>query len=412
MPSFFSSALKFFQQIRQRRGGLPLMIIAVVAVILYLLILTRPRLEPQDIAEKEWVVEAITAQYQTVQPQLQLYGKVFAGRQSELRTQVAGNVVAVGEKFLEGGWVEKGDLLLQIDPFDYQNILEENRAQLAEARSKLELLTREYIRAQELFRKKDASQQFLDTAELTLEQQKSIVVQKGVGVKRAERDLANTKLLAPYDGVIDEVAAELGARLSTNDKVALVIDAQRLEVRFSLSNAQFGRILQQRGTVVGQAVDIRWQVGEQQYRYRGVVDRQGAQIASETGGVDMYAVIHATEKELQKAPLRPGAFVEVSLADRSYNNVLVVPETAVYGRSEVYAVVSDRLETRAIKVLGSYGSDLIIQSNVEPVIKNGEPIVVTQIREGGPGIKVNVSMVGDQLSATTPPPVVNQSDAL
>ncbi len=412
MASALNPISKLIKNIRQRRGGLPLMIITVVALIITVIIITRPRLEPIDLPERVWVVEAITAEHRTIQPQLKLYGMVFAGRESDLRAQVSGNVVVVGEKYKEGGWVKAGDLLVQIDPFEYENTLVESRAQLAEARSKLDLLDRDYVRAKELHRKKDASQQFLDTAELNLEQQKSIVAQREVGVKRAQRNLEQTKLLAPYDGVVDEVNAELGMRLSTNDKVALVIDTQRLEVRFSLSNAQFGRILDQDGSALSRQVDITWQVGNKALNYKGTIERQGAQIASETGGVDMYAVIQGvSDRAMTSAPLRPGAFVRVSVPDRRYDNVLSLPQQALYQQDTLYIVSNERLEARKVDIVGSNGGEVLVRAAKNQSINDGDLIVVTQIREGGAGIKVKVQQRNNSLAKTLTEAIATKTTA-
>ncbi|MGK0440582.1 MAG: RND family efflux transporter MFP subunit [Pseudohongiellaceae bacterium] len=385
---FIIKTFALFNRIRQLPGGLPLMIVALVLVIVYLLILTRPQLKPIDIAERVWVVETINARLENLSPDLTLYGIVFAGRQSDLRAQVTGNVVKVGEKYKQGGWVNAGDLLVQIDTFDYDNALAESNAQLAQARSKLELLKRDYVRAKELYRKKDASRQFLDTAELNLEQQSAIVTQREIQQKQSQRDLDQTQLLSPFDGVIDEVSAELGMQLSSNDKVALVIDTQRLEVRFSLSNAQFGRILQQDGGVIGRPIAISWQVGKKQLRYQGKIDRQGAQISSESGGIDMYAVITSSNNTLKKAPLRPGAFVKVIVADRSYDNVISVPSQAIYQGDEIYIVRDQRLQARKVNIVGRDGSQLLIRNNDDQALLANDEIVITQIREGGVGVKV------------------------
>lgn len=380
---------RLLQRIRRRRGGLPSLIALVVVLLVSLIIATRPQLKPVAVNEKVWVVEAIRAHHRSIQPALTLYGLVFAGRQSDLRAQVSGNVVAVGDRYKEGGLVDVGELLLQIDPFEYENTLVEKQALLDEARSRLELLDRDHVRARELFRNKDASKQFLDTAELTLEQQKSIVVQREVGVNRARRDLQQTKLLAPYNGVIDEVSAELGMRLSTNDKVALVIDTQRLEARFSLSNAQYGRILAQDGTIIGRSVDVIWRVGSNRLHYEGRVERQGAQISSSTGGVDMYAELNVTGAQL---PLRPGAFVQITIADRRYHDVISVPEQALYDQDTVYVVKEQRLAARKVKVVGAEGSRLLIQSDGDTPIVDSDVLMVSQLREGGEGIKVSVQL--------------------
>jgi RND family efflux transporter MFP subunit len=369
------------------RFGLPTLIAVGVVVVIAGLIVTRPRLQPLEKPERIWPIEAVIAKHETLQPELELFGEVVAGRKSELRALVAGPIVRVGANFRNGGAVKKGELLLEVDPFDYRTTLADQRSKQKENEVRLEVLRRDLKRAQDLIDRDLVSQQFLDKARLDVEQQEAVVEQRRIAVERAENDLAETRLTAPYDGVVSNVNADLGKQLSTNDKVADLIDASELEVRFSFSNAQFGRLLASGEPVPGRPVRVLWQVGRETLSYDGVIRRVGAEIASTTGGVDAYAVIATEGRQL---PLRPGAFVAVHVPDQRYEHVLRAPESAIYGEDRVYVVVDGRLQERMVRIEGYDGNDVLFASAGEVPIRDGDMILATQLREIGTGVKVAV----------------------
>jgi len=377
------------KRFRRQSLILPFLIIAGTVAIVYALMATRPRLDAVEKPERIWPVNVVEARYQTVQPQLHLFGEVVAGRRSELRPRVSGLIVKVGPNFRDGGIVRKGDLLVEVDPFEYETTLAERRSVLKEAKVRFEMLRRDHERAKELFEEKNVSEQFLDNTELELLQQEAIVEQREISIAQAERDLADTKLLAPYDGVVNNVSANLGNQVSGfgSDKVADLVDTGRLEVRFSLSNAQYGRLLESGESLIDRPVDIIWEVGDKTLNYHARIERVGAEIASTTGGVDVYAAI---DSEARQTSLRPGAFVGAQLADKPYEDVLVAPDSALYGEDIVYLAREERLVERRIDIRGYDGNSLLFRSSDEPFIKNGDLIVTTQLREGGSGAKVEV----------------------
>jgi len=134
-------------------------------------------------------------------------------------------------------------------------------------------------------------------------------------------------------------------------------------------------------------VDIIWEVGDKTLNYHARIERVGAEIASTTGGVDVYAAI---DSEARQTSLRPGAFVGAQLADKPYEDVLVAPDSALYGEDIVYLAREERLVERRIDIRGYDGNSLLFRSSDEPFIKNGDLIVTTQLREGGSGAKVEV----------------------
>jgi RND family efflux transporter MFP subunit len=364
----------------------PLLLVIATVGIIVVMVATRPRLDPVVLAERVWPVDVVEARRSDEQPMLNLSGQIIAGRRSELRALVPGPIIEVGPGFREGARVSKGDLLIQIDPFEYLNDVAEQKALLAEARTDLEIKRRDLERVRELYDENNISEQSFDDSRLAVEQRRSLLEQRRIGLARAERALKDARLTAPYDGLVNGVSADLGKQLSVSDMVAEIIDTRRLEARFSLSKAQLGRILESGEVVEGRQVEISWQVGSEKLVYAAVVERIGAEIDPSTGGIGLYAVIENDAETL----LRPGAFVWAYLADKTYKDVFRVPESALYGDDNVYVVKDDRLEIRTIRVEGFADEDILFSSDGENPVMDGDQVVINQIREGGAGIKVEV----------------------
>jgi RND family efflux transporter MFP subunit len=326
----------------------------------------------------------VTISRQTLRPRLALFGEIVAGRRSELRALVAGPISQIGRNFREGGLVAAGELLLEIDPFHYRTQLAERRAQLREAEVRLDQLQRNHRRIEVLYAEQTVSERDRDDAELALKQHEAIVEQRRIDVERAERSLADTRLLAPYAGVIGELNANLGKQLGVNDKVAELTDTSQLEVRFSLSNDEYGRLTASGEKLAGRAVTVRWKVGERHLDYPAQIARVGAKIVSTTGGVDVYAVLG----EGPDPDLRPGAFVSVSVPDREFADVFTAPDSGLHGDDMLYVIVDDRLAERRIEVLGHDGDRIIFRSAGEPALADGDRVVTTPLREAGVGMKV------------------------
>ena len=327
------------------------------------------------IEEKSWPVSVIEAQYDDVNPTLALFGEVITSRRSELRALVGGQVIEVGENFKEGAVVKKGELLLKIDDFEYRNSVIEETA-------KLEVMNRDFERADELFKQGSISEQFRDNALLEKTQQELVL-------SESEKDLRDTELFAPFDGVINDVQATLGKQVSTfNDKIGEIIDIKNMEVRFSISKAQYGRLLEDESAIVGRAIEMKWTVGQRDLIFDAYISRVGAEITSNTGGVNIFANIELDND--QETPLRPGAFVRLRMPDKTYKSVISIPETAVYEDEYIYIIKDQRLKKAVIVISGYDQSNVLIQPAQELMIQNGDLIVTNQLREAGEGVKVDI----------------------
>ena len=352
-------------------------VLLLVGTFLVISFLRATKEEPEIlvIEEKSWPVSVIEAQYGDIQPTVALFGEVITSRRSELRALVGGQVIKVGDNFKEGAVVKKGDLLLRIDDFEYRNSVIEETA-------KLDVMTRDFERADELFKQGSISEQFRDNALLEKTQQELVL-------SESEKDLRDTELFAPFDGVINDVQATLGKQVSTfNDKIGEIIDIKNMEVRFSISKSQYGRLLEDESEILGRAIEVRWTVGQKDLIFDASISRVGAEITSNTGGVNIFATIEM-DKE-QETPLRPGAFVRLRMPDKTYVSVIRIPETAVFNDEYIYIVKDQRLKKVGIAISGYDQSKVLIKPIEELMIQNGDLIVTNQLREAGEGVKVDI----------------------
>ncbi|WP_417517323.1 efflux RND transporter periplasmic adaptor subunit [Minwuia sp.] len=372
-----------------------------------LLVLTKPELAPVARQETVFTVETRPVEVTDNRPQLTVFGEIAAGQEAELRALVAGDVVETSPQFRNGGAVRKGDMLLKIDPFDYRSSIAEARAQIAETRARISSETRSLEQDREMLRLREAdtervmrlhkrgniSDKTRDDAMLQLSQQRQTVArreaaiqterarldQQQVGLERAERDLVRTELRAPFDGFLSDVAAQEGSVVNSNDRVARLVGAGSMEARGHLSDAQYGRLLQD-GGVDGRPATVVWKVGDQDIRYDAVIARLTASIDADTGGVTFYALLDAEGLDL---PIRPGAFVEISLPDRHFPDSVRLPSVAVHDDSRVFVIEDGRLIERKIRILGREGDDVIVRGDLE----TGERVVLTRFSEMAQGIR-------------------------
>lgn len=384
---------------------------------------TRPEVPQRPVREQVWPVNAVPASFSDHQPDIRLYGQVIAGRKVELRALVAGEIVETGPGLKEGGVIAKDDTLLKIDSFQYRGALDEAEAKLAEARAKareieamiaaeqdalrrakeqLEISRRDLERAVPLAQRGTVSQKTADDRRMIVsereqgvelrtnnlaiqqaraEQQRAIIAQLDWKVRQARRYLNDALLKAPFDAYVTGVSAEVGRIVSANDQVATLFDRDWVEVRFTLTNAQYGRIVSQQGDVTGGTVDVLWHIGDRPVRYQARIERVAAQISAESGGVDVFARIVDPREPV---PLRPGAFVEIHVRDRIYSNVMRLPQTALYGGDTVYVIEEQRLAARKVDVVGAAGADVLVRGDVKP----GEHVMTTRLSKADSGLRV------------------------
>lgn len=408
-------------------AGLQALLMIVVLAASYFvaqrLIATKPEPRQRPAFKTVYTVETVTAKVADNRPNFIIYGQTVAARNVDLRSLVAGQITEVNADLRAGSRIERGATLLQIDPFEYRGALAEARANLAEARGRiaenealiaaeearriplteqLDLARADLERIETLRERGTGTQQQLEARRLVVSQRAAALeqVDTAIGVQRArltqllaslerlqwrveqaERNLASTKLIAPFTGIVRNTSAEIGRNVSANDVVVSLYEADTLDVKFTLSDAQYGRLAASESGVIGKTVDVRWSVGGRTYDFTAAIDRLGADITSNRGGVEVFARLDELNGTVA---LRPGAFVEITVPDRLFENTIRVPDSAIYGQDRAYVALDGELVERVVDVVAYDGEEAIIGSG----LNTGDEVLITRITEVAAGLAV------------------------
>ncbi|MBG06916.1 MAG: hypothetical protein CMM59_22905 [Rhodospirillaceae bacterium] len=405
--------------------GLPLIVIGVAMSIAGYLKATKPVVEPKPLTERVWTVAVIPAKMENVRPRIKLFGEIVSGRTVDLRPQVAGKILRASPNLVEGGVVRAGEVIVDIDPFDYQAALRQRKAELLEVQGRLKELKAELSgavtlldkdKSQVALRRKDAERRAKlrgsgagtakasDDARLALseteqrqierqkeirslraaiEQQQAIIDRLEVMVEVAERDLGETRIVSPVDGFVSSVETAEGKWLNVGDNVAKLIDANRLEAKFHISRTRFKRLLEGGGYRLRPA-EVIWRGRSETKPYTAYIDRVGSEVDASTGGVNLFAKI---ETEGAETILRPGAFVEVYITDKVFGNVVRLPGAAIYNEDTIYIVEGERLASRKVRIVSRTGNEALA---TVVGLKDEDRIVTTRLPEASPGLKVRI----------------------
>jgi len=405
-----------------KRILLPVVILLVAFLLLFMLKITKPAVEPVAISEKAWPVKAMIAKPATWHPQVALYGRVEAEWESRLTAGVEADVQQVHA--VEGDAVSKGQLLVELDDADSRLLLAQRQAELQQAQARitsqqasydaskaalprelelLKLKQAELSRARDLVRRKVGSQSTLDTASQAVQSQSIVVSNRRqtllqqqakldelnadlaraqARLQQAELALQRTRLSAPFDGRITAVAVAPGTRVRLGNELLRVYDRHALLVRAQIAERFLPRV--RAALVAGVELPVSGEVEQRHFRAR--LDRLAGKV--EDGG-DM-AGLFALESGLD---LRPGRFVALRMKLPAETDALAVPAEALYGADRIYRIdAQDRLRAVTVSRLGEVrdarGRALILIR--APGLPAGARLSITQLANAVDGLLVNV----------------------
>lgn len=402
-----------------KRKLLPLLIVLGTFGLIALLAISKPKPPEEPLQEKEWLVQTVSAQHQSASPQLILIGTVESPFDSALSAAISADVERVPK--LEGDTVRKGDLIVQLEAREWQWNLtqrqgelddiraqidaEKNRhaadlAALAEEKTLLRLAEEAVTRRHTLNQSQLVAQERIDEAEsqraqralsLNIRQlaindhparlaQLSARLDKAqAALERARLDLERTRIRAPFDGVVTHIAVAPGERVQVGQTLARLYSTEQMEIRTQLpdrhvaqvrSALQPGQTIQARTQHLGQAIPL-------------VLKRISAQ--SQTGGIDLLLAPNAA-----KSSLTLGATLSVEVSLPALDNVVVAPQSALYGSDRVYVMKDGRLELVQVAPLGkrysTTGGDQVLLPGDR--FASGDKIVTTQLPNAVTGLKV------------------------
>lgn len=355
-------------------------------------------------------------------PSINAYGEIVAANLIDIRAQVSGTALSVSDNLAVGAHVAASESLVEIDPFNYELAILDAKANLDDVQiqlevgkeqlriekvnldvslSQLELAERDLARAEALVTQGSVTNKVVEDRAFLVTQRRQSVAQhessisvQEAGLKRlqtgiyradanvqlAERALENTSIVAPFDGVVVSGGVVRGRVISQNEVVAQLYERDKLDVRFTLSDRQYGQLVG--AGLVGREVEVIWAIEPASLRATGMVTRAGAQVNAALGGVEVFARLSGEGL----ADFRAGAFVSVKVDGLEYRDAYKVPETAIYENDHLYVVREGRMARVELTILERDGSQVIINADIGP----DEHVILTRVAQAGDGLKVRI----------------------
>ena len=329
-------------------------------------------------------------------PIIQGYGEVQPAQIWKAIAQVSGRIISKHKRLHNGELIEKGEVLFQIDPVDYELNLSQAVTQLAELEVQLEnaqtslsieqrnldLAEKEYRRLKGLVKSGSVSQSNVDASERTMLNSRAQVQNfkntislvpsqkklQQAKITQAERDLSNSQVRAPFNmrvsalDIEDDQYVSKGQLLFTGD----AIDRVEITAQFApsvLKNLFYGQgdlplsineITQNLSSITGFKPIIQLDLGNEtpaQWDASFVRFTDGVDTQTRTMGI-VVAVDHPLQQIIPgiRPPLSKGMFVSVSIAGKVQPDSIVIPRSAIRNNRVYVMNKENRLEIRPVKI--------------------------------------------------------------
>jgi multidrug efflux system membrane fusion protein len=325
---------------------------------------------------------------------LELTGNTEPLNSVKLVARVEGYLESID--YRDGAAVKKGTQLFGIERDIYQAKLDAAKGQLVRDQAVLEEARMNLTRYQKLQQQQSIASQQAEDQAYTVQQAEAAVLVDQANVDTASINLGFTSVRAPFDGVVTNHQADLGALVGVSGPTTLatIVQTDPLYVYFTVSEPQVLAIRRDRAqaghpvstTDLSSILSIPVEIGlqnEEGYPHKGHLDYASPQVNTATGALTARALFDNGDQTLL-----PGLFVRVRIPIAHQNKALLTRNDAIGTGQEgsyVLVVSADNIVQRKTVKLGQKQGQLrIIESGLDP----GDWIVTEGTQRAFPGDKV------------------------
>jgi membrane fusion protein, multidrug efflux system len=332
------------------------------------------------------VVQTIVAQAQDHQVEVPARGTVVPRTESDLVVQVSGKVLSVSPNLASGGFFEKDDLLLTLDPRDYE--LGIAQAELVVAQAKRRLAEEEAdaaVARREWAELGEGPGSPLALREPHVAEAKASVTAAEAALERANLDLERTRVRAPFAGRVRAKHIDVGQFLVTGNSAARIYAVDYAEIRLPLSDEELAflelPIHRRNGAepVSGPLVLLSTEFAGARREWTAQIVRTEGEIDPKTRMVVAVARVedpYGAGRESGTIPLAVGLFIDAAIEGVLLRDVFVLPRSAMRDGSRIYLLDDeDRLLIQEIEVVRSEREVVVVRGEIE----DGDRIVISPL---------------------------------
>lgn len=321
-------------------------------------------------------------------------GVVRSHTEVSLTSQVNGRVISVSSSFEDGAFFQEGDILLELDPIDFELAVVSANAQLARA---------ETIWSQEQTRARQAR---LNWEDLGYEEEPNDLVLRLPQLREAEisvdsakaqvesatRNLERSKIRAPFSGRVLRRTVGIGQTIAGSTPLGMIFATDYAEVRLPLASKDLKFLtLPEKSDDPPLAVEFSDALDSTSpYRWNGWITRTEGALDGST--LELFVIARIDDPfglQSEVAPLRIGQPVTAKIEGKPVENVFKVPREAVFELSKIIVIDPEtmKLSNRQITVMFGTESELYIS---DPGVNPGYLLATTRLVYAPEGSSVEI----------------------
>ncbi len=325
-------------------------------------------------------VEVLSLSPQDVAVTIRSHGVVEPRVEVELVSQTSGLIAEVSPQFVVGGYFEKDDLLLRLDPIDAQIALRGATAQFDQINAQRQRDQSQLKRIRELAAKGFVNSVQLEQAEYAELINLASLQAAEAHLAQAQRDLELTQVRAPFSGRLRAKSVDIGQFVERGSKLGRIYANASLEVRLPISETdrKFIEIPERPTDPKDVGSKVRLSSNDTRHWQAHVVRVEEA--LSERSRL-LHVVVRVTSAAEKTRAIQPssnptlGGFVEATITGKTLEGIFVLPRSALTDDANLLVVDAGRLQKVSVDVLRFEEDHVLISGGVA----EGDRVAVSSI---------------------------------
>ena len=373
---------------------LPIVVIAVAVLAAVALFAARTPAVQKPAPPPTLLVDVAEARREPVTFEVRSQGVVAPRTRTTMVSEVSGTVVEVSPAFVAGGFFKKGDVLVRIDPRNYQTAVKRATAAVAQARTRVatENALAGYAHEDwERLRSLEAADR--PASDLTLRKPQLAEAVAGLesaeaDLEKATEDLSRTVIRAPYDGMVREKRADIGQFVNTGTPLAETFATDYAEIRLPIPQTDLQYLelatLNEGGSL---QATLSADIGGGVHDWPADIVRTEGVFDPDTRVLHLVAQVHDPYAP-GREPLRIGTFVSATVEGTDAGEVFVIPRHSLERGRTLWMVDSDMtIRPRDLDVVRADEGFAYVAAG----LRDGERYTVTPPENSLPGMTVRVN---------------------
>jgi RND family efflux transporter MFP subunit len=373
------------------KTGLPIIIIVVAIAAAAAMIALKQEPEKKEPESRSFLVDAKPILSEDVEFLVYAQGAVQPKHKTMLSTQVSGRVIEVSEKFTEGGFFKKGEVLLSLESDDYTSDLLLAEAELARAQASLdEEIARGRVAEKEWSSVNSGQRPELGLRKPQLAREQANVKAASANLARAKRNLSRTKITAPYDGLVKSRLVDLGQFVAMGTQLGEVFSTSTAEVRLPLTDNDLAFLGDMNTSA--RHVTLSADVAGKKHFWQGKLVRDEAVLDEARrvsfGVVEVQDPYNLISTE-HASPLKFGRFVSAAVSGMIAQDIVKLPRSVIRLDGTVLSVDEEqkisinsveimRADEDYVYISGGLPTDHLVVMSAVSTPYNGMPVRFTE----------------------------------